>query len=92
MKPGVSVAGVALAHGINANLVRRWIVRQQRELVDHSAKPQAVMLPVTINAQRAPVVIAADAQIDTATKQRRSGATTIEIDLAKRIDMPNGWF
>jgi hypothetical protein len=25
--PGVSVAGLALAHGINANLLRRWIVR-----------------------------------------------------------------
>ena len=28
--PGVSVAAIALAHGINANLVRRWIVREQR--------------------------------------------------------------
>ncbi len=25
--PGVSVAGLALAHGVNANLLRRWIVR-----------------------------------------------------------------
>lgn len=24
-QPGVSVAGVALSHGINANLVRKWI-------------------------------------------------------------------
>ena len=24
-QPGASVAGVALAHGINANLVRRWL-------------------------------------------------------------------
>lgn len=24
-QPGASVAGVALAHGLNANLVRRWI-------------------------------------------------------------------
>ena len=29
-EPGVSVAGVALAHGINANLVRRWMVRQPK--------------------------------------------------------------
>ncbi|MDD3576660.1 MAG: transposase [Halothiobacillus sp.] len=24
-QPGASVAGVALAHGVNANLLRRWI-------------------------------------------------------------------
>lgn len=27
-KPGTSVAGVALAHGVNANLVRRWLREQ----------------------------------------------------------------
>ena len=27
--PGASVAGVALAHGFNANLVRKWIVKHQ---------------------------------------------------------------
>lgn len=26
-KPGASVAGVAFAHGVNANLVRKWIIR-----------------------------------------------------------------
>lgn len=27
LQPGASVAGIALAHGINANLVRKWIVK-----------------------------------------------------------------
>jgi transposase-like protein len=27
LRPGVSVAGTALAHGINANLLRRWITQ-----------------------------------------------------------------
>jgi transposase len=48
--PGVSVAAMALAHGINANLVRRWIVHQQRALTQSTAKPKATMLPVTIEA------------------------------------------
>ena len=26
-RPGISVAGMALAHGINVNLLRRWIVQ-----------------------------------------------------------------
>ena len=28
-EPGASVAGVALAHGLNANLVRRWLRHDQ---------------------------------------------------------------
>ncbi len=31
-QPGVSVSAVALAHGINANLLRRWINQYQNEL------------------------------------------------------------
>ena len=31
LKPGVSVAKLALAHGINANLLRTWIAKQQRQ-------------------------------------------------------------
>src|SRR5574338_414208 len=31
MQPGVSVAGMALRHGINANLLRTWIRRYQLE-------------------------------------------------------------
>lgn len=44
--PGVSVAGISLSHGINANLVRRWIVqhRSGRMLLAPS------MLPVTLSA------------------------------------------
>lgn len=29
-QPGVSVASVALKHGLNANLVRRWVVASER--------------------------------------------------------------
>lgn len=28
-QPGASVAGIALAHGLNANLVRRWLKQGQ---------------------------------------------------------------
>lgn len=31
LQPGVSVARMALQHGINANLLRTWITRSQRE-------------------------------------------------------------
>jgi transposase len=29
LQPGVSLAGMALRHGINANLLRKWVVRYQ---------------------------------------------------------------
>jgi transposase len=81
LKPGVSVAGVALAHGLNANLVRRWIVRQQRTSANPAPKLPTAMLPVTIDAGRPPVVARAGDQVDAATTRRRSGAATIEIEL-----------
>jgi len=28
--PGVSIAAVAMAHGVNANLARRWVVQAER--------------------------------------------------------------
>ena len=31
MRPGVSVARMALRHGVNANLLRTWITRYQRQ-------------------------------------------------------------
>jgi transposase-like protein len=57
LQPGVSVAGVALANGLNANYLRRW-VKEHREqtagspnkgamIVSRQAKPMA-LVPVTI--------------------------------------------
>lgn len=43
-QPGASVAGVALSHGLNANLVHRWI-RQQRE----SLPTLPAFVPVPLN-------------------------------------------
>ena len=69
---GASVAGVALAHGVNANLVRRWIINQQR-----SAAPIATagLLPVRILASSAGTGIAAKPGDD----RSRGGAIEIEI-------------
>ena len=54
LRPGVSVAGIALAHGINANLVRKWIVKHRRAAAAaakcSSVAPPA-LLPVTVQAE-----------------------------------------
>ena len=75
-EPGVSVAGVALTHRINANLLRRWIVRHHRE---SAAKSPKVLLPVSV--QRTSPVPGGDNGVSTATaNRRRAGAAAIEIE------------
>ncbi len=56
--PGVSVARLALAHGINANLVRRWISHYGQESAQLAAartEPRAALLPVTTAPSRPPM-------------------------------------
>lgn len=62
--PGASVAGVALAHGVNANQVRRWL--RERDVVLPSRLPAAVVdvasafVPVAmppVRSETAPIVI-----------------------------------
>jgi len=45
LKPGVSVAAIALAHGINANLLRMWNTRSQDRVIEETPTA-AVLLPV----------------------------------------------
>jgi transposase-like protein len=48
-RPGVSVARMALIHGLNANLLRKWIGREQRkrEVAPRASASKAVaLLPV----------------------------------------------
>ena len=44
LEPGASVSAIALGHGINANVIRKWLPREKL-----AASPAlATMLPVTI--------------------------------------------
>lgn len=48
-QPGVSVAAVALAHGLNANLVRRWIKENTERLpVPRRPMTPPVVEPLTV--------------------------------------------
>jgi transposase len=47
MEPGVSVSAVALEHGINTNLLRKWIDKHRHQT---GASLTAALLPVTITA------------------------------------------
>ena len=70
---GASVAGAALAHGVNANLVRKWIITKRRALVPGGT---VGLLPVRIITGAASKVT---------TSKRSDGVRqceAIEIDLA----------
>ena len=44
--PGTSVAATAMAHGINANLMRRWMVQQGARSASPALPP--ALLPITV--------------------------------------------
>lgn len=84
-KPGVSSASVAMANGINANLVRRWVkeseIGAEMELGSAANEPQKAnpartptpkFLPLPIPAPASPV--AADIHIEL-----QRGATTLKV-------------
>jgi transposase len=80
-EPGVSVAAVAMAHGINANLVRRWIVRHRCDGLDATPKRLATLLPVAIET---PVSVGRERggdQIKVSTRRNRCAGASIEIEL-----------
>ena len=61
LQPGISVAKLALAHGINANLLRTWMSKHQRQsLPGNSLRPSAAtpapFIPVVpVSACRSPI-------------------------------------
>jgi len=58
--PGASLAGVAMAHQANANMVRKWVVKFQRGGFGEGADSGMALLPVAIgkpSAAEAPVKV-----------------------------------
>ena len=74
---GASVARIALAHGVNANLVFNWRRLYQKGLL--CGRGRAKLLPVKVSAESSP---AWTASRDAACNSRSSSAGTIQI-LAK---------
>jgi transposase-like protein len=48
LEPGASLAGVALAHGANANMVRKWVVKYQQGGYGPLPAAMPAMLPVVV--------------------------------------------
>ncbi|MFA6922264.1 MAG: transposase [Gallionella sp.] len=47
--PGISISGVALAQGVNANLLRRWIKQFSGVQLPQAINAPAKLVPVKVN-------------------------------------------
>ena len=48
LQPGVSLAGLALQHGVNANLLRKWVAKRQLQNGDGQPEARAPIAPAFI--------------------------------------------
>ena len=79
-QPGTSVAALALAHGINANLLRSWITKSARRESGHVSR-SAALVPVTMVGTGV-ATLPSTAPLTSA--KTRSGESSVELEL------PNG--
>jgi transposase len=80
--PGVSVAAVALAHRMNANLVRRWIVQHRKGCLVRTSSATPTLLPVTLSAPSALAPLARAELASPALKPITPGVIEIELEAA----------
>jgi transposase-like protein len=80
-QPGISMAAVAMAHGVNANLLRRWVIDAEQRASANGNSLQAVAsgaapssTPAFVALPLAPSAAAADIRIEL-----RRGATAITV-------------
>lgn len=77
-KPGVSMAAVALAHGLNATMVRKWVVEAERNTAPSLPAVDAAVIP-SVNAGFVALTLPAPtAQQDIQIELQRAG-TTVKI-------------
>jgi transposase len=75
--PGVSIAAVAMANGVNANLARRWVVDAERRGAGVLASSGSSAVPTTFVPLQLPPVEVAPATIRI---ELRRGTTTINVN------------
>ena len=79
-QPGVSVAAIALARGLNANLLRRWVLRAERGTLLVPSRSASTSVP-TENADGFVPVPISPAAIEAAIRiEVRRGSSTVKIE------------
>jgi len=74
--PGASLAGVAMAHQANANMVRKWVVKFQRGEFGGAPDAGMKLLPVAVRKPAATVSVPMKVAIPT---------VTLEIELGRGV-------
>jgi transposase len=88
LEPGVSVALVARAHGVNANQVFKWRRALKRGELNEAAAGSAALLPVTVSA-RCEAVNTTD-EADAKKQSAPSGSIHIEFPGMAMISVERG--
>jgi transposase len=91
LQPGVSLAGMALKHGVNANLLRKWVVAYQLASdlpAMPDAGPMGAFVPVTLGSAAS---MARGDCLPTRPTAAISSATALNMPPSRlRAQMPNG--
>lgn len=74
MRPGISIAAVALHHRLNANLLRRWISDQEELAVADQARQAMTLSPAEFVPLQLPAPASAPAVQDIVIEVRRGAA------------------
>ena len=80
MRPGVSMASVAMSHGINANLLRRWVREAEMHVQPVSSSESALPAPkASTPAAFVPMSLPAGAAHTDVRIELRRGGTKISV-------------
>lgn len=74
MRPGISIAAVALHHRLNANLLRRWVSDQEELAVADQARQAMTVSPAEFVPLQLPPPTSAPAMQDIVIEVRRGAA------------------
>lgn len=80
-EPGASISGVALAHGLNANLVRKWRAGRGFKIANAAitpAAPSKPLSPLSTGAEFVAIEMPAPAKAAHAAVEPRAAAPTAE--------------
>lgn len=81
-QPGISMAAVAMAHGVNANLLRRWVIDAEQRASTQGGWLQPVAsgaVPANAAPAFVPLQLASSAALADIRIELRCGATTINV-------------
>ena len=83
-KPGVSIAAVALANRLNANLLRRWVVAEERAPTEEAVGTISAVPARSSGESRTFIPIQVDSSGATAAREirieLRRGATVVKVN------------